>query len=522
MASRLQQALGDRVDLLVVGGGIYGACLAGRAAARGLSVALVEAADFAGGTSGQSLRILHGGLRYLQHVDFRRMRESIRARRDWMRRFPGLVAPQAFSLPSFGHGVRGKEALTVALKLNDLASWDRNSGLVPEQHLPPGRVVSRGRAEEMYARFNVAGFNGAAIWYDGLSLDSERLVIRLLSDAARLGAKIANRAKARKILFANGRVSGVAIEDRTDGESHDLAAERVITVVGPWTGDLLRRSDLPAAASGEFSLAMNLVLRDLPVEHGIGVPVQRQGTDKDALVSSGQNTHFLVPWQGHTLAGTRHFSIKRDDATRETLAQCADRFFGEVRGLLRDPSMLEDDQRVAVLSGWLPEAGEVRPDRDPVLEKHPRIVEHSTSGASGLTTVVGVKWTTADVVACQLLDRVFPGSTETGTEATEISEPLSTDASMNEPLLDAFPLTRAEVVRQVRHEWVVELSDVVLRRNPLWLQPGLDKKTLGKLAGWVASELRWSAEETESQLARTRDALSRRRGPRALEKGEPV
>src|SRR5689334_17973983 len=97
----------DEYDAVVVGGGIYGACVAWEAALAGLKVALIEAEDFGHATSGNSLRTLHGGLRHLQRLDFPRMRESIRARREWLQLAPHLARPMRFALPTFGHGLRG-------------------------------------------------------------------------------------------------------------------------------------------------------------------------------------------------------------------------------------------------------------------------------------------------------------------------------------------------------------------------------------------------------------------------------
>ena len=116
-------------DVAIVGGGIYGACITAELARLGYRVCLVEASDFGTGTSSNSLRVLHGGLRYLQHLDLRRMRESIKARSAWLRQFPGLTQPQQFLLPTTKGSLLGPVAYRVALLLNDLVSLDRNAGL---------------------------------------------------------------------------------------------------------------------------------------------------------------------------------------------------------------------------------------------------------------------------------------------------------------------------------------------------------------------------------------------------------
>ena len=129
-------------DLLVVGGGIHGAAAAWDAAQRGLSVALVEAADFGSGTSWNSLKTIHGGLRHLQRADIAGLRESVRERRALLRIAPAIVRPLPFLVPAYGHGLKGREALAVAVCLNDLLSRDRNDGLREDRRLPGPRVLS--------------------------------------------------------------------------------------------------------------------------------------------------------------------------------------------------------------------------------------------------------------------------------------------------------------------------------------------------------------------------------------------
>src|SRR5262245_34233124 len=140
-------ALADREhELLVIGGGIHGAAVAWDAAQRGLSVALVEAADFGGGTSWNSLRTIHGGLRHLQRADLGGLRESARERSVLLRIAPEVVRPLAFLVPTYGHGLRGREALAVALGLNDALTRGRNRDLPAERQIPASRILSPAEA----------------------------------------------------------------------------------------------------------------------------------------------------------------------------------------------------------------------------------------------------------------------------------------------------------------------------------------------------------------------------------------
>src|SRR5215211_1598203 len=130
-------------DVLVLGGGVYGAWTAWDAALRGLSVALVDKGDFGHATSSNTLRVIHGGFRYLQHGHIRRMRQSIHERMVLMRVAPHLVHPLPFLIPTYGHGMRGKGVLSLALVLNDLIGFDRNYRQDPQNYIPRGRVISK-------------------------------------------------------------------------------------------------------------------------------------------------------------------------------------------------------------------------------------------------------------------------------------------------------------------------------------------------------------------------------------------
>jgi len=128
-------------DLLIVGGGIHGAAAAWDAAQRGLAVALVEAHDFGSGVSWNSLKTIHGGIRHVQRADLLGLRESVRERRALLRIAPEIVKPLPFLIPTYGHGLKGREALAAALLLNDVVGYDRNQGLQAPGRIPPGRAL---------------------------------------------------------------------------------------------------------------------------------------------------------------------------------------------------------------------------------------------------------------------------------------------------------------------------------------------------------------------------------------------
>jgi len=176
-------------DLIVVGGGICGAAVAWDAAQRGLAVALLERGDFGGGTSAESLKVVHGGIRYLQHLDVVRVRESARERAALLRIAPHLVHPLPIVVPTYGHGLCGRIPLGTAFRLLGALTAGRNRRLAdPERHIPPARLVSRREALEWFPDLDARGLTGAGVFWDGQMHNPPRLVWAFVRSAARAGA----------------------------------------------------------------------------------------------------------------------------------------------------------------------------------------------------------------------------------------------------------------------------------------------------------------------------------------------
>jgi glycerol-3-phosphate dehydrogenase len=543
---------GPTYDVAVVGGGIYGLCAVHEAARRGLTACLVERGDFVGATSSNSLKVIHGGLRYLQHGDLRRMRESIRERARLLRLAPHLVRPLPFVLPTYGHGLRSREVMRVALLLNDLIGYDRSAGVIPDRRIPSGRVIGREAVRAMLPDLDPHGLTGAAVWYDCQVGNTERLALAYLHAAVSAGSVCANYVEATGLLLRGGEVRGVRAVDQLTGGELEVRARTVVNAAGPWVDRLL--GALPGAKGDRRfhpSKAMNLVTRRLFAEHAIGFTVPTRFRDSDALINKGTRMFFVVPWGPYSLIGTRHLPFHGDPEEFRITEEDVELFLAEINAACPGVALSRGDV-LTVLGGMLPETP--RQDRDEVqLVKHSRVYDHAREGATGLVSIVGVKWTTARLGAEEAVDlveaRLRPGAApqrpvehplpggdiedvgrflalgeaerpaavtpasmrhllETyGTTSRQVLDYVRQDPSLGRRLADESPVIAAEVTYGVEHEMAQHLGDVVLRRTALAAGGHPGRKALAHCADLMASALDWSPARREAELDATDTAL---------------
>lgn len=293
-------------DLLVIGGGIYGACVAWDATLRGLSVAIVEQADFASATSANSLKIIHGGFRYLQSADIRRMRESVRERRTLMRIAPHLVHPLPVLIPTFKRLMQRKEILTFAMMINDVIGFDRNRGSESQKRIPRSRMVSRSEVARTLPGLGERGVTGGVLVYDAQVYNSERLVISFLRSAAEAGAELCNYMQVTGFLRNGDSVIGVKAQDTLTGDEIEIRAKAVVNTSGPWFNRVLGLlGEHQSSTEASFATAMNIVIgRQLFEDYAVGIPSRRE--NGDASGNESNQYLFVSPWRGRSLIGTAY------------------------------------------------------------------------------------------------------------------------------------------------------------------------------------------------------------------------
>ena len=523
----------DRFDVLVVGGGVTGCGVALDAAARGLSVALVEKDDFASGTSSKSSKLVHGGLRYLQQKEFALVYENLRERQRLLRNAPHLVKVMPFLIPVFGRGgvanTAFARAIGSALWLYDLTGGWR----VGRLH----KRISRDEALAHLPTLRTDTLVDAFLYYDAQT-DDARLTLALARTAAiDHGACVVNHAAVAGLTRdGDGRVDGAVLAgDGCDGLA--VRATCLVNATGVWADDLHAMDGGQATHTIRPAKGVHLT-----------VPAAALPCDVGAIVTAeDKRSIFIVPWRAGedgvplTYLGTTDtdYDGPLDDpqCTAEDVAYVLDALN---RWVCRP---LTPDEVVGTWAGLRPLLVGAVAERTKDLSRRHRV---STS-ASGVVTIGGGKLTTyrkmaedtVDVVVGRLgagarrcptrrlplrgapgLDEaararlgVPPGSAahliaRYGTEARVVAALVATDPALGRPIVAGLPDLRAEVVHAARHEMATTVDDVLARRTRLRLQArDASAAAADDVAGLLAAELGWDAAETARQAEAYRAAV---------------
>jgi glycerol-3-phosphate dehydrogenase len=373
----------ERFDLLILGGGITGAGVALDAATRGLRVALIDKGDFAGGTSSISSKLVHGGLRYLEHGDFRLVREALRERAHLLRNAPHLVRPLRFVLPLYQGARVPAWKWRVGLFLYDLLAGRGN--------IQRSRLLPLRRIEQEFPELRRRGLLGGLEYHDA-QMDDARLCIEVLRTAAIHGATVGNYIEAVGFEHDGAAISGVRARDHLSGGEFSIAARQVVNATGPW-GDGVRR------LAGEDS---GPLLRPTKGVHLVA-PGRGLRTAFLFLHPADGRVFFVIPWMNRTLTGTTDTlsddspdGVQATDADEAYLLEGFNHYFDEP---LRSADLLS---RFAGLRPLIAE----RPGAPSDLSREFELVR----GPGGLLTAAGGKYTTyrhmAEVITDAIVDRL--------------------------------------------------------------------------------------------------------------------
>ncbi len=408
--------LGTPVDLLVIGGGINGAGIARDAALRGLDVALVEARDLAYGTSSRSSKLVHGGLRYLEQLEFGLVFEAVSERRILMDIAPHLVRPLGFIFPVYSDSRQNLTMINTGLWLYEGLSLFRS----PKRH----RRLKPDEIQDIEPALTTEQLKGAPLYYD-CSTDDARLTLESAVDAAEHGATIATWARAQSFLRDDsGRITGAVVEDTLgDQGQKEIRANAVINATGPWV-------DRTREQSGD---ATRKLLR--PTK-GVHIVVDRKRLPvQNAVVCfhpDDERILFAIPWGGRTYLGTTDTDYDGDPGDVKASASDVDYLIDAANDYFPG-SRLEADDVISTWAGLRPlmaPAGgqEEEISASDVSREHQIIVDQS-----GLITIAGGKLTTYRRMSAEVVDKAV--------DMLRLSDKLPSD--MQEPKTDRRPLPGA-------------------------------------------------------------------------------
>jgi glycerol-3-phosphate dehydrogenase len=528
------------LDVLVVGGGVVGAGCALDAATRGLTVGLVEARDFASGTSSRSSKLIHGGLRYLEMLDFRLVAEALQERGLLIQRLaPHLVRPVPFVYPLRGR-VWERVYAGTGVALYDTLGLLSGSA----RGLPRHRHLTRRHARRIVPSLRKDALIGALQYYDA-QVDDARHTVFVARTAAAYGAHVASRARVTAFLREGERVGGAVVQDLESGRSLSVRARQVVNSTGVWTDD----TQALVGERGQFHVRASKGIH-------LVVPRDRIRSESGLILRTETSVLFVIPWGRHWIIGTTDTDWALDKAHPAASARDIDYLLEHVNAVLETPLARADVQ--GVYAGLRPLLRGETEATSKLSREH--AVAHSVPG---LVVVAGGKYTTYRVMAKDAvdeavhgletaLDRRVPASVTEhvpllgaegydavwnarhrlaersglhpariehllhryGTLVEEVLALVAEDRALGEPLAGTEDYLRAEVVYAVTHEGARHLDDVLTRRTRVSIETfhrgtASARETaelMGRALGWSEGQVDLEVEHYQQRVAAERES----------------
>jgi len=517
---------GRQFDLLVCGGGIYGAWVAYDATLRGLRVAIIDQGDWAGATSSASSKLIHGGLRYLETYDFKLVSKALAERRRLLEVAPHRVWPLRFGVPVYADSRIGRIQLKAGLSLYDFLAWLSGTGRAGKDMTH--RYFSRKAFAKRFPFLKVAGLKGGFSYGDAQT-DDARLVLELVAGAMEAGAVCVNYCRVTGYAESGGQASGALLQDMLDHSSAQVFARQIVNTSGHW-----------AAASGpgrkwcRLSKGTHLVMPALPTQEALLLTAKSDG-----------RVFFAIPWYGKTLLGTTDTDYRGDpDYVAVDAAEVA-YLLAEANRYL-DNSWSEQDI-VGSYAGLRvmkrnDAASPSAVSRDWELKTASNGVHYSiggkiTSAREDAANIVNTVCAQLGVdVPCQTMLRRFPWtpeqnyidwSAETAVQAgklgigresaewlarrhgkrtEEVLRMVEHDAELAERIMPDLPFIYADLLYSAGNEMAIHLHDLLRRRMPLLILAKLTENDLDRIATAIAPVMDWDQasikREVESCLQR--------------------
>jgi len=511
---------GGQVDVLVVGGGVTGAGVALDAVTRGLSTALVEARDFGSGTSSRSSKLFHGGLRYLEQMDFQLVREALRERDLTVTRLaPHLVRPVSFLYPLTHYG--WERAYVGA----GLAVYDFLGGA---RALPRHRHLSRRGARALAPALKRSALVGGVRYYDAQA-DDARHTLTLVRTAAAYGAIVRSSTEVVGFTREGGRIVGAELRDTESGDHIQVRAGVVVNATGVWTDEVQRLAD----SRGEFKVRASKGIH-------IVVPRDRISSETGIILRTKKSVLFVIPWGDHWIIGTTDNDWHYDKAHPAASSVDIDYVLETVNEVLAVPITRADIS--GVYAGLRPLLSGEQEDTSQLSREH--AISHAPRG---MVSVAGGKYTTYRVMAKDAVDAAVrdlgrhtpPCVTDQipllgadgyhalanqaerladdlglprwrvdhllgryGALLDEVLAPTADDPVLLEPVPGAGEYLLAEIRYAATHEGALHLDDVLARRTRISIETAhRGVESMKPIAALLADVLGWDDEQLTREIA---------------------
>lgn len=558
----LQGVESGRFDLIVIGGGINGAGIARDASMRGLRVLLLDKGDLASGTTQWSTRLIHGGLRYLEHYEVPLVRESLRDREVLLRIAPHLVKPLPFAVPVYEHSLRGTNMIRLGMIVYDILSYDKS--------VPNHKMLSRDKALQEYPGLNSEGLKAVATYSDCQVEYAERLAVENAMSAVQNGAKIITYAEVKRLLFEDGglRVAGVEFEDRLNSGVYTARAPLTVNVAGPWVDQVISEAGTSGRTDGSSEQGM---IGGTKGSHIIVDPFP--GAPKTAIYAEARadgRPYEIVPWNERYLIGTTDQRYEGDLDHVEANQEEIDYLINETNLVIPEANLTRDSV-LFTYSGVrplpsAPQGSEGSISRSHIVYDHAkgksaaggRIKVSGRPKAEGLLSIVGGKLTTYRNLGRQTTDIVFkklgakaaksatdrvplPGGRTPdlnafseefrvesglpdvlacrlvkvyGARAYEVLAEAGDDKTLKQALTPGTPsvetgLMGCEVLYAFRQEMAEKLADVLLRRSMVAYGPRVALDVDEAAAEVCVNHLGWSEKRGRREVEEYREWIQR-------------
>jgi|SRR5579862_8285759 len=464
-------------DVLVVGGGIFGAGVARDAALRGLRVGLIEKSDFASGTSSRSSKLIHGGFRYLQQRDFRLVFEACRERSILQRIAPHLVRPLPFLFPVYEGGPVSLAKLRLGMSLYDGLALYRNVG----RH----QTLSASRTLKAEPALSAEGLRGAVSFYD-CQEDDARFCVEHILHATELGATCLNYCALTGFVTHEDQIKAARVRDEISGSTFEIAAKVFVNAAGPWVERVCALTPFDTnVVRLNPTKGVHLVVPRLTQEHAIAFQARRDG-----------RVLFILPWGEYSLIGTTDTDFSGDP--------------GQVRADLADVEYLLDEARALFPESGLSEtdvvttiAGVRSLLASNVASPSARTREHRVvRQGRNLLSIAGGKYTTYRLIAQQAVDAAFAllDIKNPRCRTAEVPLPDRRPAPVGDKICEAPEVYVSDIVHACQREMVVTVSDVMRRRTPLALSRAGGPDVALQVAHVMAPLMGWDPDEERAQF----------------------